>query len=79
VVYGESGCLAGYAGWPEPKTVRFDPDLNSFGNHLVVVLAGASHCVFRSILQGWNQSIVSLSTLSETTYSTSHEEPNDGS
>jgi hypothetical protein len=61
------------------KTVRFDPDSKSFGNRLVVVLAGASHCVFRSTLQGLNQSIVGLSPLSETTYSTSHEIPNDGS
>jgi hypothetical protein len=40
---------------------------------------GASHCVFRSTLWGLNQSIVGLSPLSETTYSTSHEIPNDGS
>jgi hypothetical protein len=33
----------------------------------VVVLAGASHRVFRSTLQGLNQSIVGLSLLSETT------------
>jgi hypothetical protein len=45
----------------------------------VVVLAGASHIAFRSTLQGLNQSIVGLSMLSETTYSTSHEIPNDGS
>jgi hypothetical protein len=42
------------------KTVRFDPDAKSFGNRLVVVLAGASHRVFRSTLQGLNQSIVGL-------------------
>jgi hypothetical protein len=40
---------------------------------------GASHRVFRSTLQGLNQSIVGLSPLSETTYSTSNEIPNDGS
>jgi hypothetical protein len=40
---------------------------------------GASHRVFRSTLQGLNQSIVGLSPLSETTYSTSHEISNDGS
>jgi hypothetical protein len=45
----------------------------------VVVLAGASHRVFRSTLQGLNQSIVGLSPSSETTYSTSHEIPKDGS
>jgi hypothetical protein len=44
-----------------------------------VVLAGASDRVFRSTLQELNQSIVGLSPLSETTYSTSHEIPNDGS
>jgi hypothetical protein len=44
-----------------------------------VVLAGAAYRVFRSTLQGLNQSIVGLSPLSETTYSTSHEIPNDGS
>jgi hypothetical protein len=46
---------------------------------LVVVLTGTSHRVFRSTLQGLNQWIVGLSPLSETTYSTSHEIPNDGS
>jgi hypothetical protein len=35
----------------------------------VVVLEGAPHRVFRSTLQGLNQSIVGLSPLSETTYS----------
>jgi hypothetical protein len=40
---------------------------------------GAAYRVFRSTLQGLNQSIVGLSQLSETTYSTSHEIPNDGS
>jgi hypothetical protein len=44
-----------------------------------VVLAGAAYRVFRSTLQGLNQSIVGLSPLSETTYSTSHEILNDGS
>jgi hypothetical protein len=61
------------------QRLRFDPDPKSFGNRLVVVLVGASHRVFRSTLQGLNQSIVSLSPLSKTTYSTSHEIPNDGS
>jgi hypothetical protein len=45
----------------------------------VVVLVGAFHRVFRYTLQGLNQSIVGLSPLSETTYSTSHEIPDDGS
>jgi hypothetical protein len=40
---------------------------------------GGIHRVFRSNLQGVNQSIVGLSPLSETTYSTSQEIPNDGS
>jgi hypothetical protein len=44
-----------------------------------VVLAGAADRVFGSALQGFNQSIVGLSPLSETTYSTSHVIPNDGS
>jgi hypothetical protein len=49
-----------------PRTVRFDPNPRTFGNCLVVVLAGASHRVFRFALQGLNQSIVGLSPLSET-------------
>jgi hypothetical protein len=69
------------ASWGMPDSLhqrlRFDLDPKSFGNCLVVVLAGASHRVFRSTLQGLNQSIVGLSPLSETTYSTSHEIPND--
>jgi hypothetical protein len=44
-----------------------------------VVLSGAAYRVFRSTLQGLNQSIVGLSPLSENTYSNSHEIPNDGS
>jgi hypothetical protein len=51
----------------------------SFGNRLVVVLAGAPYRVFRSTLQGLNQLAVSLSLLSETTYPTGHDIPNDGS
>jgi hypothetical protein len=39
----------------------------------------AAYRVFGSTLQGLNQSIVGLSPLSETVYSTSHEIPNDGS
>jgi hypothetical protein len=44
-----------------------------------VVLTGAAYRVFGFTLQGLNQSIVGLSPLSETTYSTIHEIPNDGS
>jgi hypothetical protein len=44
-----------------------------------VVLAGAAYRVFGSTLQGLKQSIVGLSPLSKSTYSTSHEIPNDGS
>jgi hypothetical protein len=40
---------------------------------------GTAYRVFGSTLQGLNQSIVGLSPLSETTYSTSHVIPNDGS
>jgi hypothetical protein len=49
-----------------PRTVRFDPNPRTFGNRLVVVLAGAAYRVFRFTLQGLNQSIVGLSPLSET-------------
>jgi hypothetical protein len=44
-----------------------------------VVLVGAAYRVFSLTLQGLNQSIVGLSPLSETAYSTSHEIPKDGS
>jgi hypothetical protein len=44
-----------------------------------VVLAGTADRVFGSTLQGLNQSIFGLSPLSETTYSTSHVIPNNGS
>jgi hypothetical protein len=47
-------------------------------NSWEVVLVGATYRVFRSTLQGLNQSIVALSPLSEATYFTSHEIPNDG-
>jgi hypothetical protein len=59
--------------WP------FIPTRGFLGIAWEVVLAGAAYHVFRSTLQGLNQSIVGLSPLSETTYSTSHEIPNDGS
>jgi hypothetical protein len=63
----------------EVQRVGFPAAEIRFVSRLVVVLAEASHHVFRSTLQGLNQSIVVLSPLSETTYSTSHEIPNDGS
>jgi hypothetical protein len=56
------------------KTARFDHDPKSFGNRLVVVLARAPYRVFRSTLQGLNQSIVGLA-LSKTAYSTGHDIP----
>jgi hypothetical protein len=43
------------------QRLAFYPDPRIFGNRVVVVLTGASHRVFRSTLQGLNQSIVSLS------------------
>jgi hypothetical protein len=47
------GASRGYAGYPVPKTVRFDPNPKSFGNRLMVVLTGAPYRVFRSTLQGY--------------------------
>jgi hypothetical protein len=47
-------------------TVRFDPKTRTYGNHLVVVLAGAPYRMFRLPCKVINQSIVSLSPLSET-------------
>jgi hypothetical protein len=62
-----------------PKTVRFDPELKSFGNRLIGALLVREHFrVFRSTLQGLNQSVVGLSPLSETTYPTGHNIPYDG-
>jgi hypothetical protein len=75
----DSGCLAGMPDSLVPKTVRFDPELKSFGNHLVgVLLERALFRVFRSTLQGSNQSVIGLSPLSETTYPTVYEIPYDG-
>jgi hypothetical protein len=59
--------------WPFIPTRRF------LGSVWWLSSRGASHRVFRSTLQGLNQSIVGLSPSSETTYSISHEIPNDGS
>jgi hypothetical protein len=36
-----------------PRIVSFDPKLSIFGNHLVVVLAGAPYHVLRFTLQGY--------------------------
>jgi hypothetical protein len=65
-------CEAGCTGWDMPDslvpgTVIFDPKPRTFGNRLVGVSSvGAPLRVFRSTLQGLNQSIISLSPLSET-------------
>jgi hypothetical protein len=62
-----------------PKTVRFDPEPKSFGNRLVGgLLVSAPYCVFRSTFKDLNQLVISLSPLSETTYPTRHDIPNDG-
>jgi hypothetical protein len=50
-----------------PRTVSFDPKLRTFWNHLVGAnFVRAPLLVFRFTLQGFNQSIVGLSPLSET-------------
>jgi hypothetical protein len=49
-----------------PRTVRFDPNLRIFGNCLDGCPRGAPYRVFRFTLQGLNQLIVGLSSLSET-------------
>jgi hypothetical protein len=65
-------CEAGCAGWDIPHslvpgTVRFSPNPKTFGNRLVGVSSvGAPLRVFRSTLQGLNQSIVGLSPLTKT-------------
>jgi hypothetical protein len=65
-------CETGCTGWdmPDslvPRTVRFAPKPRTFGNRLIGVSSvGAPLHVFRSTLQGLNQSIVGLSPLSET-------------
>jgi hypothetical protein len=57
----------GHADSLVPRTVSFDPKPRTFGNGLVGVSSGgAPLCVFRSTLHGLNQSIVGLSSLSET-------------
>ena len=72
-----------------PRNVGSDPELKIDGNHLVSaypisLLFGFSWGMHSSVCLGlpckvFNQSIVGLSPLSETTYSTGHEIPNDGS
>jgi hypothetical protein len=57
------------------KDCKIRSQLEEFWEPLGGCPRGASHRVFRSTLQGLNQSIVGLSPLSETTYSTSHEIP----
>jgi hypothetical protein len=47
-----------------PRTVSFDPKPRTFGNCLVVVLAGAPYCVFRFTLQGYKSIDCQLSPLS---------------
>jgi hypothetical protein len=65
-------CETGCTGWDMPDSlvpgvVSFDPKPRTFGNRLVGVSSvGAPLRVFRSTLQGLNQSIVGLSPLSET-------------
>jgi hypothetical protein len=65
-------CEAGCTRWDMPDslvpgTVRFAPNPRILGNLLVGVSSvGAPLRVFRSPLQGLNQSIVGLSPLSET-------------
>jgi hypothetical protein len=65
----EAGCIRW--GMPDslvPGTVSYYPNPRIFGNRLVGVgSVGAPLRVFRSTLQGLNQSIVGLSPLSETT------------
>jgi hypothetical protein len=60
----EAGCTVW--GMPDslvPGTVSFDPKPRTFGNHLVgVSFVGAPLHVFRSTLQGLNESIVGLSS-----------------
>jgi hypothetical protein len=63
-------CEAGCTGWDIPDSlvlgsVRFAPKPRIFGNR-VFRSVGALLRVFRSTLQGLNQSIVGLSPLSET-------------
>jgi hypothetical protein len=64
----EGGCTRW--GMPDnivPRTVSHYPNPRIFGNRLVGIgSVGAPLRVFRSTLQGFNQSIVSLSPLFET-------------
>jgi hypothetical protein len=76
--------ILGALGWACQIACTKDCGLSSrlgdfWGRPGKVVPWWAAYRVFGSTLQGLNQSIVGLSPLSETTYSTSHEIPNDGS
>jgi hypothetical protein len=51
---------------PVPRTVGSVPNPRTFRNRLDGRPRGATYRVFRSTLQGLNQSIVGLSPLSET-------------
>jgi hypothetical protein len=64
----EAGCTVW--GMPHilvPETVRFEPKLRTFGNHLVIVHVRAPYRVLRFTLMVINQSVVGLSPLSKTT------------
>jgi hypothetical protein len=58
--------------------MAFYPEPRTFGNRLVVVHVRAPYRVFRFTLHGLNQLVVGISPLSETTYPTSQDIPNDG-
>jgi hypothetical protein len=61
--------LSALRGTPDscvPGTVSFDPKPRTFGNHLVVVHVGAISVCLGLPCKVINQSIVNLSTLSET-------------
>jgi hypothetical protein len=75
VTLGASRCMSDN----RYQRLVFYHELKIFGNRLMVVLVGAPYRMFRSTLQGLNQLVAGLSPLSETTYPTSHEIPNDGS
>jgi hypothetical protein len=73
------GALRGTPDSRVPGTVRFDLKPRTFGNGLVgSLLVSTPYRLFRFTLQGLNQSVVGLSLLSETTYPTGHDIPNDG-
>jgi hypothetical protein len=60
-------CVGAYQISLVPRIVSFDPKLRTFGNRLVSAnFVRAPLLVFRFTLQGFNISIVGLSSLSET-------------